>query len=89
MTVNRDAVEAARLGGDMLLEICDEAGNIPRHSEESRGKVKADRVVVDDGHAFARASPHRREVPAAAAKQEFLASVKKASIIFTYGSRRR
>jgi len=68
--VNCYAVEAARLGREILLEIFDEAGNFLRYSEEALGEVEADRIVVDDGHALARTCQHRREVSSATTKQE-------------------
>src|SRR3954452_13527547 len=68
--VNCYAVEAARLGREILLEILDDAGNFLWHSEKALGEIEADRVVVDDGHALAGACQHRREVSSATAKQE-------------------
>src|SRR4051794_4032839 len=68
--VNCYAVEAARLGREILFKILDDAENFLWHSEESLGEVEAERIMVDNRHVLARACQHCREVSSATAKQE-------------------
>src|SRR6266702_831786 len=87
--VVRYVVESTCLGQEIFAKICDNAGNFLRQSEEALGEVEANWVVVDHGHALPLACQHRREVASATSEEQDTrgASLRNASIIFTYGNR--